>query len=175
VLLSGSLWRKAIVTTVIAVGFVSVYEVTMLDSQYAMPGTERALSAPTPGQRLNFMATAYCKGLVSASGVPIQSGIAASDPSLLPIGSIVELDSSEGKYDGVYTILDTGPAVQGREIDVYMWSCHEALRFGRQPVRLNVVRLGWNPQAVTPSVLNRLFKRPEPKPQQLSSRPLPQG
>jgi hypothetical protein len=29
--------------------------------------------------------------------------------------------------------MDTGPAVQGREIDIYMWNCGEALDF-RAPV-----------------------------------------
>ena len=63
-------------------------------------------------------------------------------------------------------------AVQGREIDLYIWNCNEALRFGRQPVRLDILRLGWNPRAVTPSLLDRLFKRPESN-QQLPARPLP--
>jgi hypothetical protein len=70
-------------------------------------------------------------------------------------------------------VLDTGPAVQGRQIDVYMWSCNEALQFGRRPIHLNVLRLGWNPRATTPTFFDRMFKRPEPPP--LPSRPLPQA
>jgi len=27
-----------------------------------------------------------------------------------------------------------------------MWNCNEALDFGRQPIRLTVLRLGWNPK-----------------------------
>ena len=42
-----------------------------------------------------------------------------------------------------------------------MWSCHEALEFGRRPVRLTVLRLGWNPQATTPSFIDRLFRHLE--------------
>jgi hypothetical protein len=59
-------------------------------------------------------------------------------------------------------VLDTGPAIQGRKIDLYMWSCHEALAFGRKPVRLTVLRLGWNPRATAPGFLDRLFRRPAP-------------
>ena len=124
-----------------------------------------------PGARLSFSATAYCKGIVTASGVPVQSGIAAADPQLLPVGTVVEIESLPQKYNGIYTIMDTGPAVQGREVDVYMWSCNEALQFGRRPIRLTVLRLGWNPKATTPGFLDRLFKRAEPEP--LPSRPLP--
>jgi 3D (Asp-Asp-Asp) domain-containing protein len=174
VLIAGSLWRKILVTAVAVGGFVWLYEATILDSKDAVAGMEET-ALPAPGRRVAFMATAYCKGLISASGVAIQSGIAASDPALLPLGSIVELDANDSKYDGIYTILDTGPAVKGREVDLYMWSCHEALRFGRQQVRLQVLRLGWSPRAVTPTLLDRLLRRAEPPPPPLPSRPLPQS
>jgi hypothetical protein len=35
--------------------------------------------------------------------------------------------------------------VQGRHLDLYMWSCHEALAFGRRPVTVTVIRKGWKP------------------------------
>ena len=175
-----SFWRKVVVTAVAAVGFVSLYEATMLDSrEAALGGTASATSfmpPPEPGTRLSFTATAYCKGLTTAAGAPVQAGIAASDPALLPIGSIVELDTPDTRYDGIYSILDTGPAVQGPEIDIYMWSCHEALKFGRKPVRLTVLRLGWNPRATAPGFMNRLFRhleQPESFSPSLPSRPLP--
>lgn len=172
-IISGRFWRKAIVTSVAAVGFVSLYEVTALDSKYvARLATFRETSGlPLPGSRLAFSATAYCKGITTASGVPAQSGVAAADPELLPVGSVVEIDSLPQKYNGIYTVMDTGPSVQGRHVDVYMWSCIEALQFGRRPIHLTVLRLGWNPRATTPSFLDRFFKRPEPL--TLPSRPLP--
>jgi 3D (Asp-Asp-Asp) domain-containing protein len=172
-IISGRFWRKAIVTSVAAICFVSLYEVTALDSKYvARLATFRDASAlPLPGSRLAFSATAYCKGITTASGVPAQSGVAAADPELLPVGSVVEIDSLPQKYNGIYTVMDTGPSVQGRHVDVYMWSCNEALQFGRRPIHLTVLRLGWNPRATTPSFLDRFFKRPEPLP--LPSRPLP--
>jgi 3D (Asp-Asp-Asp) domain-containing protein len=173
-IIARSLWRKAVVTAVAAGGFVSLYETTTLDSKYAarlvVPHDASAL--PTPGARLAFTATAYCKGITTTAGVPVQSGIAASDPALLPVGSVIELDSRQSRYSGIYTVMDTGPAVQGREVDVYMWSCNEALQFGRQPVKVTVLRLGWNPKATTPGFMDRLFTRPERPP--LPSRPLPQ-
>jgi len=176
-ILGASHWRKLLVTAVAAVGFVSLYEVTMLDPQHAPWGGSSVPDAtpPAPGARLAFTATAYCKGLVTAAGVAAQTGVAASDPAMLPLGSIVQVDVSDANYDGIYSIVDTGPAVQGREIDIYMWSCHEALRFGRRPVRVTVLRLGWNPKATTPSFMRRLFRRPDPAPGEapLPSRPLP--
>jgi 3D (Asp-Asp-Asp) domain-containing protein len=172
-IIARSLWRKSF-ATVIAVGaFVSLYEARTLDSKYSVRhgGLREVTAVPSPGERLVFSATAYCKGITTSSGVPAQTGVAAADPSLLPVGSVVEIGSLDTKYNGIYTILDTGPSVQGRQVDVYMWSCNEALRFGRRPIHLTVLRLGWNPRATTPGFMERIFKRPVPA--ALPSRPLP--
>jgi 3D (Asp-Asp-Asp) domain-containing protein len=163
--------RKLLVTAGAVLGFAFLYEVTTLDSRYAARQAEmrEATAMPAPGARLRFTATAYCKGTTTASGVQVRTGIAAADPDLLPVGSVVQIDNLPAKYNGVYTIMDTGPAVQGRKIDVYMWSCYEALDFGRRSILLTVLRLGWNPQASEPGLVNRLFRRREAA----ASEPLP--
>ena len=172
-IIARSLWRKALVTTCAAAAFVALYEVTFLDSQYA--ALRETTATPAPGARLVFTATAYCKGATTASGVAAQKGVAAADPGLLPVGSVVQVDSSETSHSGIYTIMDTGPSVQGRQIDIYMWSCNEALRFGRRSIHLVVLRLGWNPHATAPSFMGRFFKRAQAvDPPPLPSRPLPQ-
>ena len=175
-IIARSLWRKTVVTTIAAGGFVSLYEVTILDSKYAMRLTapQETSAPPAPGNRLAYDATAYCKGITTSSGVAVQTGIAAADPTLLPVGSVVEVDMRNPRYDGIYTVLDTGPSVQGRHVDIYMWSCNEALQFGHKPIELTVLRLGWNPRATTPSFIDRLFKHPSDTPAPLPSRPLPQ-
>ena len=172
-IISDSLWRKSLVTVVAVGGFVSLYEITALDSKYAARQAllRESTALPSPGARLAFTATAYCKGVTTSSGVPAQSGVAASDPSLLPVGSVVDIETGDARYDGIYTVMDTGPAVQGRQLDLYIWNCNEALKFGRRPVRIFVLRLGWNPRATTPTFLDRVFKKDEPAP--APSRPLP--
>jgi 3D (Asp-Asp-Asp) domain-containing protein len=147
-----SLRGKLIVTVLAAITFASLYEVTVRDSQYAADQADLASSRirPVPGARLTFSATAYCKGSTTTSGVSARRGVAAADPDLLPVGSVVEIHSNQARYSGIYTVMDTGPSVQGREIDFYMWSCYEALSFGRQPVHVTVLRLGWNPRAALP-------------------------
>src|SRR5688572_27008163 len=159
--ISRSLWRKLAVTAVAVVGFVLLYEVSMFDSRSASPAGPVDPTAPAAGARLQFSATAYCKGTTTASGVGVRTGIAASDPAILPVGSVVSVSTDTAKYNGVYTIMDTGPKVQGRVLDLYMWSCHEALAFGRKAVQVTVLRLGWNPSASSPSLIDRLFRRRE--------------
>ena len=175
-IIAQSFWRKAIVTVIAAGGFVALYEVTAFDSKYVarLVAPADPSGPPAPGDRLAFAATAYCKGMTTAAGVAVQAGIAAADPALLPIGSVIDVSAPDTKYNGIYTVMDTGPAVRGRLIDIYMWSCYEALDFGRMPIQLTVLRLGWNPKATTPGFLERLFNRPSEKPARLPSRPLPQ-
>jgi 3D (Asp-Asp-Asp) domain-containing protein len=157
--LSTSFWRKVVATLGAVVGFVCVYETTIPDSRHATLAETPA--APQPGSRLHFTATAYCKGETTASGVAVRTGIAAADPALLPVGTVVRLDTPDTRYDGVWTIMDTGPAVQGRILDLYLWSCHDALRFGRRPIEVTVLRLGWNPQNSEPGHNDDLYRRRE--------------
>jgi 3D (Asp-Asp-Asp) domain-containing protein len=170
VVIARSFRRKALVTFVAASAFAALHEVTILDSKYAgrfrVPADPTA--PPSQGDTVDFSATAYCKGLTTASGVQVRTGIAAADPAVLPVGSVIDVTARNPKYSGVYTVMDTGPAVKGRVIDVYMWSCHEALAFGRMPIELTVLRLGWNPQATTSTFFERLFRRPS-----ATARPMP--
>ena len=159
--ISRSVGRKLMVTLIAIVGFVLVYEVGTFDSREEAPPGLVDPTRPAAGSRQLFTATAYCKGTTTTSGVEVRTGIAASDPALLPVGSVVNVTTGHSKYNGVYTIMDTGPKVQGRLLDLYMWSCHEALAFGRQEIELTVLRLGWNPNASTPSLVDRLFRRRE--------------
>lgn len=158
--LTHSLRRKLIATALGAVGFVFLYEATTLDSRYAARQAEvrEPTASPAPGARLRFTATAYCKGQTTASGVQVRSGIAAADPDLLPVGSVVQIDSLGARYNGIYTVMDTGPRVQGRHVDLYMWSCYEALDFGRKPIQLTVLRLGWSPKASGNGLVNKFLR-----------------
>jgi 3D (Asp-Asp-Asp) domain-containing protein len=154
VFLSQSLWRKVVTTVVAAIVFVAAYEVTVIDSRKSAGATISSDKAPaTAGARLRFTATAYCKGLTTASGVGVTNGIVAADPALLPEGSVIEIEGAPrsaaalpDQYQGIYTVMDTGPAVNGRHIDIYLWSCNEALALGRRDTVVTVLRLGWNPR-----------------------------
>lgn len=160
-LISTSFVRKIVATLGAAVGFVFVYETTIRDSRYSARQSSTDLATPVVGTSQMFTATAYCKGETTTSGVTVRSGVAAADPALLPVGSVVRLDAPDSRYDGIWTIMDTGPAVQGRALDLYTWNCNDALKFGRAPVRVNVLRLGWNPKNSEPAAVDAMFERRE--------------
>jgi len=180
-ILAYSLWRKAVALVALMLAFVFFYETRIIDSGYAaIQQLFRDSGPPPPGSRLQFAATAYCKGSTTASGVSARTGVAAADPRLLPVGSVVNVATGAPKYNGVYTIMDTGPQVQGRELDLYIWSCNEALAFGRKSIDVTVLRLGWDPQASSPRLIDRLFRRreanrriPDPEPPPAAAFPPP--
>jgi 3D (Asp-Asp-Asp) domain-containing protein len=155
-LISGSLWRKVLALVIAVTGFVFLYETRIIDSTalQSLMGDQE----PAAGSRLPFNATAYCKGHTTAAGTRPRTGIAAADAQLLPVGSVLNVATGDSRYNGVYTVMDTGPKVQGRLLDLYMWSCHEALKFGRRHVQVTVLRLGWDPKASSPTLIDRLFR-----------------
>jgi 3D (Asp-Asp-Asp) domain-containing protein len=87
-----------------------------------------------------FSATAYCHGSITASGTRVGDGVVAADPAVLPLGTTIRVSGLERRYNRVYRVLDTGRSVRGREIDVYMRDCREAVRFGRRQAVVSVVQ-----------------------------------
>lgn len=103
------------------------------------PEGENSLSVKSLVQ--TFEATAYCIKNRTACGVMAQTGVVAADPRILPLGSIIRITA--GKYTGTYRVLDTGPAIRGNRVDIYVSCRQEAITFGRRKIEIEVVRYGW--------------------------------
>ena len=104
------------------------------------------------GRPVTFTATAYCSGSRTSAGTRVAEGIIAADPAIVPIGSVVKVNGLERRYNGIYTVMDTGAKISGRRIDLYLRDCGAAQRFGRRPARVSIVRRGWQPRATAGSV-----------------------
>lgn len=90
---------------------------------------------------------------ITASGASLrdhtrESAMAiAVDPNQIPLGSkvlIVFEDSNRAKYNGIYTAVDTGGAINGRRIDIFFGDekenvSSEALEFGRASAKIKVL------------------------------------
>lgn len=87
-----------------------------------------------------FRATAYCLKGKTAMGGAVRRGIVAADPRVLPLGSRIQVNA--GSYSGTYTVADTGGAIKGRVLDIWVATCSEAVRFGRKSI--TVSKLGRN-------------------------------
>jgi 3D (Asp-Asp-Asp) domain-containing protein len=117
-----------------------------------LPAPERPVPVELPAgspegameivRTLQMRATAYCLRGNMRTGVRVRNGMAAGDPSVLPLGSVVRVSHPDGRPVGIFVIMDTGGAVRGNMIDLWMESCSEARSWGVRTVVAQVVRIG---------------------------------
>jgi 3D (Asp-Asp-Asp) domain-containing protein len=102
-----------------------------------------AASRAFPVQRtLQMRSTAYCLRGNMRTGVRVRDGMAAGDPSVLPLGSVVRVSHPDGRLIGIFVIMDTGGAVRGNKIDLWFDNCREALDWGIRSVVAEVLDIG---------------------------------
>lgn len=77
----------------------------------------------------------------TASGEFVRRGMIAVDTDVIPMHSKV-LVTGAGHLDGIYLAKDTGGAIIGNRIDIYVPTKTEAFNFGRRKVHLYVLREG---------------------------------
>jgi peptidoglycan DL-endopeptidase CwlO len=93
--------------------------------------------APAPvsggGRTLTVTATAYMLQGRTATGAPVGYGIVAVDPSLIPLGTRMTIP---GYGEGV--AADTGGAIQGARIDVWVPTAADAAAWGVRTVTITL-------------------------------------
>lgn len=99
-----------------------------------MPQIRQQEAAQTREQ--TFTVTAYCpcekccgayaNGYTATGEKATQGVTIAADPSVLPMGTEIELDGH------TYTVQDTGGAIAGNRLDLYFDNHEDALRWGVQ-------------------------------------------
>jgi len=103
----------------------------------------RAAAAAFPVSRtLELSSTMYCLKGEMRTGIRTRDGMAAGDPRVLPLGSVVRVSRLDGTFIGIFVIMGTGGAIRGNDIDLYVDSCAEAERWGRHPVVAEVLAIG---------------------------------
>lgn len=75
---------------------------------------------------------------ITASGEKVRRGIIAVDTSVIPMHSKVIIEGL-GKWSGEYVAKDTGGAIVGNRIDIYVPTKQEAFELGRRKAKLYVV------------------------------------
>jgi 3D (Asp-Asp-Asp) domain-containing protein len=79
--------------------------------------------------------------LVTASGKRVYVGGIAADLRVLPFGSQVIIPGYNNGQP--CTVIDTGGAIKGNKIDVFLWGTHEAAHWGRRKnVQVQILRIG---------------------------------
>lgn len=97
-------------------------------------GTPPALGPVAgPGTRMTVEVTAYALQGTTATGIPVGWGVVAVDPSVIPLGTRMTIP---GYGEGI--AADTGSAVRGRMIDVWMPTREQALAWGRRTLTITI-------------------------------------
>ena len=102
----------------------------------ARPTSRRAtaeIAAAEAARRLTVTVSAYSISGPTATGMPAGPGVVAVDPSLIPLGTRMTIP---GYGDGV--AADTGIAVRGSHIDVWVPSAAQAIAWGRRTVTITL-------------------------------------
>ncbi len=103
----------------------------------------QSTSSEPEGETLNVEATAYtafCNGCsgVTATGIDLRSNpnqkVIAVDPNVIPLGSTVHVEGY-----GTAVAGDTGGAIKGNKIDLFMPERSDAVNFGRQNLEVTIV------------------------------------
>jgi len=111
------------------------------------PETASAPTVPTnsepAGKEITVEATAYtagCEGCIgiTKTGVDLNANpdakVIAVDPSIIPLGSKVYVEGY-----GYATAEDTGGAIKGNRIDVFVPEQNDALQWGRKDVKVTII------------------------------------
>lgn len=87
-----------------------------------------------PGRQLTVKATAYALPGTTASGVGVRYGIVAVDPRVIPLGTRLWIP---GYGEGL--AADTGGAIKGNRIDVWLPSEQQALDWGVKTITITIL------------------------------------
>lgn len=114
-------------------------------------------STPAPEPRkLKMKATAYTisksqtgntKGITYLGTKAQKHHTVSVDPHVIPLGSLLYIESGT-QYDGYYVAEDTGSAIKGKILDVFMgWGegtqdWEDAMDFGKRTVTVTIIREG---------------------------------
>ena len=71
---------------------------------------------------------------LTATGIPVTPGIAAVDPSVIPLGTTLIIDGQQ------YLAADVGGAVRGQMVDIAVPTHQEAVDFGVQSAPVWIVK-----------------------------------
>ncbi|MBK9214260.1 MAG: 3D domain-containing protein [Chloracidobacterium sp.] len=104
------------------------------DDKKLVKTTASTKAAGAGGSRGSFSATAYCLKGRTAMGHGVRRGLIAADPRVLRLGSRVYVNA--GQWSGTYLVSDTGTAIKGKKIDIWVPGCGEARKFGRRTVQV---------------------------------------
>lgn len=141
---------SACLITIVILMFNALHQVPKTTSKTEFVEVEKRVEVPvlvptkietsrgTPRNQMVVEATAYSYlpgDNITASGLPVDKGVIAVDPNIIPLGSIVWIDGY-----GYALAADTGSAIKGNKIDLFFKSESDAVHWGVKDVRIKIIQ-----------------------------------
>ncbi|MBQ8526808.1 MAG: G5 domain-containing protein [Clostridia bacterium] len=77
---------------------------------------------------------------ITATGTQAAYGTVAVDPRVIPLGSKLYIETTDGSFVyGYATAADTGGAIKGNKVDLFFPSYNDCMSFGRRSVRVYIL------------------------------------
>lgn len=97
------------------------------------PGVPAAADSTLSGLRLTVATTGYSLGGRTSSGLPVGVGVAAVDPSVIPLGTHMSIPGY-----GEAVAADTGSSIRGNRVDLWFPTRAKAREWGRRTVTITL-------------------------------------
>lgn len=79
-------------------------------------------------------------GPITATGKPLDSGMVAVDPRVIPLGTRLYIECPNGTWVYGYSVAeDTGGAIKGNKVDLFFHSPYDVRRFGRRTANVYIL------------------------------------
>ncbi|HHT63836.1 MAG: 3D domain-containing protein [Bacillota bacterium] len=102
-----------------------------------------SLAGVQVGQPITVKATAYCAcihccnkndGITKSGTKAVPGHTLAVDPKFIPLGTKVYVEGL-----GIFTAEDTGSAIKGKRIDIFMGDHEQAINFGSHNLKIFIL------------------------------------
>ena len=123
-----------ILSSLMVVGILAFLSIPKYES---MTITHDGFNIITQAKGLKVEATAYCGDEITSLGIkPTPYRTIAVDPKVIPYGSIIYIP----EYKALFKAEDTGSAIKGKRIDIFLSNEDECKEFGRKNIRIYVLK-----------------------------------
>lgn len=76
-------------------------------------------------------------GITKSGEKTVEGRTVSADPRVLPLGTVIYIENV-----GERVVTDTGGAIKGRRLDLYFESHKSAMQFGKQKLKVKIIKMG---------------------------------
>ncbi len=116
-------------------GWITSQYIKLTSTQSNVVNTDTNSTSHSVNKKINVVATAYTGYSTTSTGQKPVWGTIAVDPKVIPYGTKVYIP----QFDRVFVANNTGGAIKGNKIDIFMNTKSECYNWGRRSIEIHVL------------------------------------